>query len=73
MRLFAAFHVVSTMGVCCFAARPTATIANGTVIGRSLPEFNQDLFLSIPYADPPTRFNTSIGRTTKFSGAFDAR
>jgi hypothetical protein len=72
MRLFAAFHVVLSMGGCCFASRPTVTITNGTVIGRSLPELDQDVFLSIPYADAPLRFNTSIGRTTKFDGAFDA-
>jgi len=72
MQLFAVFHLVLTMGGCCFASRPTATITNGTVIGRSLPEFSQDVFLSIPYADPPPRFNISIGRTTEFDGAFDA-
>ncbi|KAI9695642.1 MAG: hypothetical protein M1820_008489 [Bogoriella megaspora] len=32
---------------------PTATVKNGTLIGRYLPQWNQDLFLGIPYAQPP--------------------
>ncbi|KAF1987168.1 alpha/beta-hydrolase [Aulographum hederae CBS 113979] len=32
------------------AAHPRATVLNGTYAGRYLPEFNQDLFLGIPYA-----------------------
>jgi triacylglycerol lipase len=47
---------------------PTATLntANSktTFIGRSLPEFNQDLFLGIKYANKPTRFTPSQLKTT---------
>ncbi|PVH70977.1 alpha/beta-hydrolase [Cadophora sp. DSE1049] len=69
---FATFSLMVAMSVRCFASAPTATITNGTIVGRPLPEFDQDLFLGIPYADPPSRFSTSVGRTSKFSGAFDA-
>ncbi|KAH7314245.1 alpha/beta-hydrolase [Rhexocercosporidium sp. MPI-PUGE-AT-0058] len=72
MRSFAIFCVIVCWSGCCLASRPTTTIANGTIVGRSLPEFNQDLFLGIPYADPPSRFSTSIARTTKFNGSFNA-
>ncbi|KAF2676670.1 alpha/beta-hydrolase [Lentithecium fluviatile CBS 122367] len=33
---------------------PTATIKNGTVIGVHSAEYNQDYFLGIPFAQPPT-------------------
>ncbi|KAL1303779.1 hypothetical protein AAFC00_007116 [Neodothiora populina] len=39
---------------------PTVKINNGTILGRHLPEYDQDLFLGIPFAQPPTgelRFN----------------
>lgn len=32
---------------------PTVTIKNGTVQGLHLPAFNEDIFLSIPFAAPP--------------------
>ncbi|KAI0174621.1 Alpha/Beta hydrolase protein [Pestalotiopsis sp. NC0098] len=32
---------------------PTATVKNGTLRGQSLPEFSEDLFLGIPFAQPP--------------------
>lgn len=70
---FATFSLLVAMSGCCFASPPTATITNGTIIGRALPEFNQDIFLGIPYADPPLRFNNSIARTSKFGGDFNAR
>ncbi|RDW84960.1 hypothetical protein BP6252_02550 [Coleophoma cylindrospora] len=54
-------------------ATPTVTISNGTVIGRSLLEFKQDVFLGIPYSDPPTRFEVSVPRSTRFvAPGFDA-
>lgn len=40
--------------------QPVATINNGTLIGTQNPKHNQDLFLGIPYAQPPLgdlRFN----------------
>ncbi|KAJ7820337.1 alpha/beta-hydrolase [Mycena olivaceomarginata] len=33
--------------------QPSVTIKNGTVQGIDLPQFNQSLFLGIPYAQPP--------------------
>jgi triacylglycerol lipase len=44
---------------------PTATLSpsNGNsktvFVGRTLPEFNQDLFLGIKYADEPSRFTAA--------------
>ncbi|KAJ7216732.1 Alpha/Beta hydrolase protein [Mycena haematopus] len=35
------------------ALQPSVTIKNGTVKGVDLPQFNQSLFLGIPYAQPP--------------------
>lgn len=61
------------LAVQCLASSPTVTISNGTVAGRFLPSFEQDLFLGIPYSDPPARFQNAVGRTAKFSGDFDAR
>ena len=51
---------------------PTVTVANGTYIGKSVPEWQQDHFLGMPYATPPLaslRFarprslNSSFNRT----------
>ncbi|KAF8217622.1 Alpha/Beta hydrolase protein [Mycena galopus ATCC 62051] len=33
--------------------QPSVTIKNGTVRGVDLPQFNQSIFLGIPYAQPP--------------------
>lgn len=35
---------------------PTVQIQTGEYVGRHLAEFNQDVFLGIPYADKPVRF-----------------
>ncbi|KAI9370647.1 Alpha/Beta hydrolase protein [Aspergillus egyptiacus] len=45
---------------------PTVTLPGRetTFIGRSLPEFEQELFLGIKYADQPTRFTRSNLKTT---------
>lgn len=52
------------------AQLPTATISNNgngspktVFVGRSLPEFDQDVFLGIKYADEPTRFTPSELKT----------
>ncbi|KAJ7056155.1 alpha/beta-hydrolase [Mycena amicta] len=51
-------------------AQPSVTIKNGTVLGVDLPQFNQALFLGIPYAQPavgalrlrpPQSINVSLG------------
>lgn len=73
MRFTFSLPVWSIFAVQCLASALTVTITNGTVVGRYLPSFEQDLFLGVPYSDPPLRFQNSVGRTTKFSGDFDAR
>lgn len=50
---------------------PSATIKNGTVIGVSAPEYNQDFFLGVPYAQPPLgdlRFRNPQSINATFSG-----
>lgn len=53
---------------------PTVTLSSNNksnpatvFVGRALPEFNQDLFLGIKYADKPVRFTPSELRTTYVS------
>ncbi|KAL3419365.1 carboxylesterase family protein [Phlyctema vagabunda] len=48
MGTFAIFYLVIAISGCCLASPPTAIITNGTIVGRPLPEFEQDLFLGIP-------------------------
>lgn len=57
---------------------PVVTIPNGsgskdttTFIGRSLPQFDQELFLGIKYADEPVRFTPSELKTTYASNDSD--
>lgn len=57
---------------------PVVTIPNGpgsknttTFIGRSLPQFDQELFLGIKYADEPVRFTPSSLKTTYASNDSD--
>lgn len=33
---------------------PTVSIKNGTLLGRYEPQFSQDLFLNVPYAQAPS-------------------
>lgn len=50
---------------------PTANTKNGTYAGRYLPEYNQDLFLGMPFAQPPVgdlRFRNPLSLNTSFSG-----
>ncbi|OJJ76832.1 hypothetical protein ASPBRDRAFT_36016 [Aspergillus brasiliensis CBS 101740] len=42
---------------------PTATLNNTIFVGRSLPEFEQELFLGIKFADEPVRFTPSTLKT----------
>lgn len=54
---------------------PTAEIKNGTVQGRHSPEWNQDFFLGIPFAQPPLgelRFRWPQPINTSFDGTLDA-
>ncbi|KAL4769714.1 Alpha/Beta hydrolase protein [Aspergillus nidulans var. acristatus] len=55
---------------------PIVTLSNGsksstTFIGRSLPEFDQELFLGIKYANKPVRFTPSSLKTVYASNDSD--
>jgi carboxylesterase type B len=57
------------------SSRPTAKTLNGTYAGRYLDSWDQDLFLGIPYAQPPIgplRFKWPQSIVTAFSGIKDA-
>ncbi|KAL4869391.1 hypothetical protein BDV12DRAFT_84412 [Aspergillus spectabilis] len=56
---------------------PTVTLPNGprnkvTFVGRTLPEFDQELFLGVKYADEPVRFTPSSLKTVYASGDSDS-
>ncbi|CAG7979534.1 unnamed protein product [Penicillium olsonii] len=60
---------------------PTATLTSTTdkaiFVGRSLPQFNQDLFLGVKYADQPVRFTpaqlkTAYASDDSNSGEYDS-
>ena len=54
---------------------PTARTLNGTYAGRYLPEYDQDVFLGVPYAQPPLgdlRFANPHSLNTSFPGARNA-
>ncbi|KAL4918654.1 Alpha/Beta hydrolase protein [Aspergillus aurantiobrunneus] len=57
-------------------SNPIVTLANGsnktTFIGRSLPEFDQELFLGIKYADEPVRFTPSSLKSVYTSNDSDS-
>ncbi|PYH77459.1 alpha/beta-hydrolase [Aspergillus uvarum CBS 121591] len=51
---------------------PTAETLNGTYLGEYLPEYQQDLFLGIPFARPPLehrRFANPESLSTSWTGA----
>lgn len=57
------------------ASGPTATTLNGTYAGRYVPEYNQDFFLGIPFAQPPLgdlRFANPQSLNTSFADARNA-
>jgi carboxylesterase type B len=56
-------------------AGPLATAKNGTYQGRYLPGYDQDLFLGMPYAQPPVgdlRFRWPRSLNESFDGVRDA-
>lgn len=56
-------------------AAPTATVKNGTYNGVHNPEFNQDFFLGIPYAQPPVgdlRFRNPVSLNSSWQAAANA-
>ncbi|KAE8441654.1 hypothetical protein EG329_004575 [Mollisiaceae sp. DMI_Dod_QoI] len=57
------------------SAAPSATIKNGTYIGKYVPEWQQDQFLGIPYAIPPLgplRFARPKSLNSSFAGTRNA-
>jgi hypothetical protein len=57
------------------SAPPTVEIQNGTVQGVYQPTYNQDLFLGIPYAEPPLgdlRFRYPQPVQQKWNGTLEA-
>ncbi|EXJ95768.1 triacylglycerol lipase [Capronia coronata CBS 617.96] len=54
---------------------PTATTKNGSYVGLFNPTYNQDLFLGIPFAQPPVgdlRFRNPVSLNTTWEGARSA-
>jgi hypothetical protein len=54
------------------ASAPIAHVKNGTYVGVHSPEYNQDFFLGMPYAQPPVgslRFRNPAGLNTTWSDA----
>lgn len=47
------FRIPYTFGRQSPTSPPLARVRNGTYIGRHLDKFNQDVFLGMPYAQPP--------------------
>lgn len=50
---------------------PIAVTKNGTYQGRHVPEYNQDFFLGIPYAQPPVgqlRLRNPVSLNSSFTG-----
>lgn len=76
--LLAAFLVAQSSAqdnVTSDASGPTATTLNGTYAGRYVPEYNQDFFLGIPFAQPPLgdlRFANPQSLNTSFADVRNA-
>ena len=57
------------------SAAPSATVKNGTYVGKSVLEWQQDQFLGIPYAVPPLgplRFAWPESLNSSFTGTRNA-
>ena len=70
MMYFSLSLCVAFVPVVFASLRPTVQLRNGTVLGRHLPEFGQDLFLGVPFAEAPRLANPApISRS--WSSPFD--
>ncbi|KAE9384743.1 COesterase-domain-containing protein [Gymnopus androsaceus JB14] len=45
--------VLATASAAAAASQPSVTIKNGTINGVNVPQFGQEMFLGIPYTQPP--------------------
>ena len=62
-------------GIAVIPPAPSATVANGTYVGKYVAEWEQDQFLGIPYAIPPLgplRFARPQSLNTTFTGSRNA-
>jgi len=48
------------------SGQPSVTIQNGTLLGLDQPQFGQELFLGIPFADPPVRLARAEPLSTSY-------
>lgn len=66
---------LSTASAISYGHSPTATTKNGTYQGRYLEEWDQDVFLGIPFAQPPVgslRYRWPQSLNSSFDGTRDA-
>lgn len=76
MFLSLAFTTVATLIIqCACQSAPTVTVTNGTYSGIHESPQNQDIFLGIPYAQPPVgdlRLRKPLSLNTSFTGTRQA-
>ncbi|KAL4913716.1 Alpha/Beta hydrolase protein [Aspergillus aurantiobrunneus] len=82
MRKFIAALLALSIGVSANPSRrsnsslPNAHVKNGTYEGVNSPEYNQDFFLGVPFAQPPVddlRFRLPQSLNTRWEGTRDAK
>lgn len=58
-----------------YGGSPMVTVKNGTIKGKYSPEYDQDFFLGVPFAQPPVgdlRFTIPQSANTSWDGVYDA-